>query len=241
MTRAFLLCLTLLAAPVAMAQLGVHDDADQCKRPVGDPSGRKAVIAGPTFDGNDVAVDLPAQEQIRNIGSKIDGAGMCVFSSIEMGARAQGLEEMRGWRDWCAANFSGGGWPERVDDYLKKWGKHKGIKIPDYLQYEDKDPEKLLEVIHKTRRMACITYGWGERYGQGISHMVCSPAYGKWGVILDNNFVAKKSGDKWDENIYEWLTREELVRRAKLGGGRAWVFVWLAPPPPPPSKNAKSK
>jgi hypothetical protein len=203
------------------------------------PAGNgKAVVDGPQHDGHEITVDLAPEQQFRNIGSKLDGAGMCVFTSIEMAARAQGLEQMRGYRDWWASVSKGGGWPDQVDKSLKAWFKHKGIQPIPYVQYEGKEPERVMSLIDKTGRMACITYGWGERYGTSIAHMVCSPGFrGKYGVVLDNNFVAKKTANGWDENIYEWMDQAELCRRMKLGSGAAWIFVWLPPPPPPAARN----
>ncbi len=57
----------------------------------------------------------------------------------------------------------------------------------------------------------------------------------KYATVLDNNFIG--------DNAYEWMTREEFVRRMRLeSGGRqgsAWVFVWLTPGAPPPPKARK--
>ena len=160
---------------------------------------------------------------------------MCVFSSLEMAALSQGLEQMRGFRDWCAANYPGGGYPSKVDKLLAAWFKHKGIEPIPYYQFQGADPGPVLEMIDKTGRMACITYGYGERYGRTIAHMVNSPCYRKYGCVLDNNFPCKPG----DENQYEWMDRDELVRRMKIGTGQAWIFVWLTPPPPPAPRSAK--
>lgn len=193
---------------------------------------RSSWVAGVEYDGASISVDLPDDQQMKNIGSKIDKKGMCVFSSIEMAARYQGLEDMRGWRDWCAQKYRGGGWPEKVDKLLDAWWTQKGIKPIPYLQYEGKSPEELMRVIDRTNRMACITYGYSPRYGQGyIAHMVNGVLYGdRYGVALDNNFI----------RTYEWMPAPELVRRMRLspGGkeGSAWVFVWLTPGAPPPPK-----
>lgn len=196
-----------------------------------------SVVDGPVHEGQQLSCDLPPFQQFRNIGSRIDGAGMCVFTSIEMAARAQGLECMRGWRDWCAQNFQGGGYPSKVDKLLTAWGKHKGIVIPDYMQYEGKEPARLMMVIDATRRMACVTYCTSPRYGgQRIAHMVNAPGFHKYGIILDNNFPSVKKGDGWDEKIYEWMPPDELIRRV-TGGGSGWVFVWLGQPAPPSPKN----
>ncbi len=165
-------------------------------------------VHGPAFDGEEVSCDLPDAQQFKNIGSRKDGAGMCVFTSIEMAARWQGMEDFRGWRDWCANNYAGGGYPEKVTKLITAWCKFKNIPEPPYLQYEGPSPEQVLELIDRTGRMACVTYGTSPRYNnQTIAHMVCSPKYsGKYGVILDNNFV-----DGPDH--LEWMSREEMVHR----------------------------
>src|ERR1041385_8595259 len=84
-------------------------------------AGQTSKVAGPVFEGQELTCDLPPQEQFRNIGSKVDGAGMCVNSSIEMAARAQGLEQMRGYRDWTAQIAGGGSYPDKVDKQLAQW------------------------------------------------------------------------------------------------------------------------
>src|SRR5262249_6727012 len=78
-------------------------------------------VGGPLApDGTtEVQCDLPASERIRNIGSRVDGAGMCVMSSITMAACWGALEEMRGLRDWCAQQ-PGGGYPAKVDRQLRE-------------------------------------------------------------------------------------------------------------------------
>jgi hypothetical protein len=195
--------------------------------------GNKSWVNGLVHDNEAITCDLPDDQQFRNIGSKLDGKGMCVFSAIEMAARHQGLEQMRGWRDWCAAKYGGGGFPKKVDQLLSAWWKEKAIQKIPYLQFEGIDPEATLQIIDKTNRMACITYGQSPRYKQLIAHMVNGIHYGdKYGVVLDNNYPG--------EAKYEWMAREELVRRIRIRTdgklGAAWVFVWLTTGPPPPPK-----
>lgn len=206
-----------------------------CPRPRGDlfpaPQGPgRATIAGRAYDGEEISADLPGSEHLKNVGSKKDGAGMCVFSSIEMAALWQGLECMRGWRNWCATNYPGGGYPQKVDQLIQDWCKHKGIPVPEYAQYEGQSPEQILDIIDRTRRMACWTYGYGERYSGTIAHMTCGAKFGgKYAVNLDNNFPGDGS--------YEWMSRAELLKRIKHPSGKAWVFVWLTPAPPLPPFN----
>lgn len=187
--------------------------------PVGDG---KAVVGGRTHQGVDLTVDLPGRLHVKNIGSKKDGAGMCVTSSIEMMARGLGLDAFTGFRDWCA-NEPGGAYPSKVDDQIKRYCAEKGIPVPPYVQIEG-DAGKVsaaLDLLDRTGRGAAITYGWGERYGSRIAHMTFCPGFGKYGVNLDNNFVG--------EDAYEWMDRAELVRRCCYPSGQGWVFAWLTP------------
>ncbi len=235
-----LLCLALLAAPFALASRDEDKSSPPSKidRVIGD---KESKVAGPEYDGHCLTCDLMPWDQFKNIGSKLDGAGMCVFSSIEMAALAQGLEEMRGYRDWWASVSRGGGWPDQVDKSLAAWWKHKGIAPIPYYQYEGREPDKIFSAIDATGRPFCMTYGWSPRYGSSISHMVTGLGYrGKYAIVLDNNFPSKKTGNGFDENVYEWMSKEELCRRTQLTGGSAWIFCWLTPPPPPPPRSKGS-
>jgi hypothetical protein len=190
---------------------------------------RPSFVNGREHGGEALTCDLPANEHMSNIGSRVDGRGMCVMSSLEMAARWQGLEFLRGLRDWCAKE-AGGAYPGKVDRQLRDFCAAKSISTPAYLQYEGRNPGPILELCETTGRMACITYGRSPRYGGAIAHMVCCAKFGgQWAVVLDNNFPGN--------NSYEWMTRDELLRRLSYPDGRAWVFVWLAPSPPPAPKN----
>lgn len=199
------------------------------------PDKKSSWIAGAVYDGVSITCDLDDEQQMKNIGSRLDGAGMCVFTSIEHAARYQNLEQMRGWRDWCAQNYRGGGYPTKVDQLLKAWWAAKKIDPIPYLQYEGTAPEDLLNLCNKTNRMVCITYGYSPRYGRaGIAHMVNGVLYDKYGVVLDNNFPGQKN--------YEWMLPNEFVKRmrAEPSGrpGPAWIFIWTTPGAPPPPKAA---
>jgi hypothetical protein len=184
-------------------------------------------VNGRANSGEELACDLPAHQQFKNIGSKLDGAGMCVFTSFEMACRWHGLEPMRGFRDWCAAKYPGGGYPQKLDQLVNAYCQAKNVRPPQFIQYEGNDPGPLLEACDRSGRMACITYGYSPRYGSGtIAHMTCCPKFGgEYAVCLDNNFIG---ADK-----YEWMTKNELVKRVKWPNGRARVVVLLAPSPPP--------
>jgi hypothetical protein len=186
-----------------------------------------SVVDGRSHGGEQLSCDLPGSQQFKNIGSHLDGAGMCVFTSIEMAARWHGLEEFRGFRDWCAAKYRGGGYPGNVDEHIASYCKAKNIPVPGYIQYEGADIGQVLRLCDKTGRMACITYGYSPRYGGGtIAHMTCCPKFGgQFAVCLDNNFPGEQS--------YEWMSLDEMVKRVKHPRGQGWVFVWTATAPPP--------
>lgn len=175
--------------------------------------------------GTPVAIDYPASEDIRNIGSHKDGYGMCVMSSIEMAARWANISEARGIRDW-AANEKGGGYPAKVDDQIARYIESQGIVFdPSYIQYEG-DSLEFLELVIKTYRFAAVTYSGRDkvRYKGKIAHMVCLAHLDKdWAAIYDNN-------GKPGELI--WMSPKEFKDRW-LGGSNGWVFAWSAPPPPP--------
>jgi len=214
--------LRYLIAPVVVLTVLVS-----CASPQND--GTKATIAGRKLNNEVLDCDLPGELHMKNIGSRVDGAGMCVMTSLEMAALWQGMDYMKGLRDWCAKE-PGGGYPEKVDKQLAAYCRSKNIEVPKYLQYEGPDIEAVLAMAAKTGRMSCITYGIGERYNnQQIAHMVCASKFsGQYGVVLDNNFPG--------EGAYEWMSRNELVRRIKFPRGNGWVFVWLTNPPSPSPK-----
>jgi hypothetical protein len=193
---------------------------------------QSSFINGLTHNGENITCDLPYSQQMKNIGSKLDGSGMCVFTSIEMAARYAGLEQMRGFRDWVASKYPGGGWPEKVDEVLAAYFKEKNLNPLHYVQYEGKSPEIILDLCEKTGRMAAITYGYSPRYGTSIQHMTNAVMFrNDFGVCLDNNFPG--------EDKYEWVTRKEFIRRTIYPNKTAWIFVWIHPGPPPSPKNKK--
>lgn len=190
-----------------------------------------ATIAGPMGpDGKtEVTCDLPADQRLKNIGSRVDRAGMCVASSWEMAMRYQGLDTLRGFRDWCAG-FPGGGYPAKLDEQIRKFCDQKTLSVPDYLQYEGRDPSILRDAL-KGGRMAAVTYSGrdGARYAGPIAHMVCLVHLDEqWACLLDNNGIG--------ENELLWLRSADFLERWS-GSGSGWAVVFLAPPPPPVPRN----
>ncbi len=179
-----------------------------------------AVVGGPSHDGVELQIDLPAGQHVRNFGAPADGKGLCVFASMTMASR---WHNVRPLFDVIHKINEGGGWPEKVDGVFKRFA-------PDlkYVQYEGTDPS-LLDKALSEGRLACVTYGYGERYQmQTIYHMVCLVHLDdRYAAILDNNFPG----------TYEWMSRAEFLKRWKHPSGKGWAYVMLTPPPPPVPHN----
>lgn len=195
------------------------------------PQGERVVIAdraGP--QGQSPRIDYPENEWFRNIGSRVDGAGMCVFTAFEFSARWAGLEEFRGFRDW-AAKYKGGGWPEKLDQIINDYCKEKGIKRPKVLQYSGDDTSFLAHALDNGQLPGCTLFRC-PRYGAGvIYHMTNCANLGQECAILDNNFPE-----------YYWFPKSDLASRIMNPDPNThkpayWGFVILEPPPPWVPKN----
>src|SRR5947209_2365418 len=93
----------------------------------------------------EIQCDLPGKEHIKNAAGR-DGAGLCVFSSLEIAGHWQNVVELRGLQQKMRRE-PGGGWPEKVDAMLAKYASHT-----QYLQYNGVDAA-LLKLAIKTGRM----------------------------------------------------------------------------------------
>lgn len=173
-------------------------------------------------DGTVAVVDLPASRHIKNVGSNVDGVGLCVFTSIQHAADWQNIRVLDGFREWMRSK-PGGGYPQKVDAMIAAFCKQKGVEVPPYVQHTGGDVA-FLELALRTGRMPGVTYaGRDDFYPMKIAHMV-NLAYldAKHGCIIDNN----RPGS------WVWMSRDEFVTRWKdMQGG--WAVVFLAPPPPP--------
>jgi hypothetical protein len=188
------------------------------------------VVGGATSpDGKTVvAVDLPVDQRIKNIGSKVDGSGMCVFSSIEMAMHWQNLESWRGWRDWCAAKYPGGGWPGNVDSHIADYTTAKNLPPLLYLQYQGGDLAVARAALASGRAVSTTYNGHDPHYSGSVAHMTNLVAINdQWAAILDNNFIG--------DNQLVWMTPAEYQTRA--GGSKMWQVVLLNPGPPPAPVN----
>lgn len=185
-------------------------------------------VGGPIApDGKtEVACDLPVSQRQHNTGGR-DGAGLCVFTSIEHSARYQHVPQLENFQAYMT-RYPGGGYPGKVDTYIAKLCKEKNLGKPVYLQYEGKDPA-ILKAAIASGRMPAVTYdGHDPHYRGSIAHMVSLIALTEtWACILDNNFIG--------DNELVWMSPAEFLQRWRGHGG--WAVILLAPPPPPVPRN----
>jgi hypothetical protein len=184
-------------------------------------------------DGTPVQIDLPGPLQLRNKGGS-DGAGLCVFTSINHAAYWHNVLCLQNFRD-DMTKYPGGGYPQKVDKMVAVFAAKYQQPVPRYIQIESQDIE-ILKLACRTNRMPSITYSYSPsgRYRGKIAHMVSLVAADAgpnhlW-AILDNNFP----------NSYEWMSEAEF-RRTYLAGGQGWSVIFLGPGPPPVPSNPTTK
>lgn len=179
------------------------------------------IANGNIHRGVEAAIDLPLSDHRKNEAGT-DGAGLCVWASIDMLAKWGGVDELQ---DLFARmkRQKGGGWPERVARVLDELAP----SLP-YVQYEGSNPA-ILDAAMRTGRPAGITYGYGKFYNnQTIAHMVVlAHLDDEFAAVIDNN-----NPGKWT-----WMSRAELLKRWVHPSGQGWAVVLLAPPPPLPPTN----
>lgn len=182
----------------------------------------------------EIQIDLPLEEQRRNIASR--GLGCCVFRSLDHAARWQNIPQLIEMPEWMVQKgIEGGGYPEKVDRLIPQISKDRGMPTPTYIQIQGNDLEPL-QLACATGRMPCVTYGvspTGRYGGARIAHMVnLSHADDQWFAVLDNNYICSPE----EPDNYEWLSPKEFLR-AYTSGGSGWSVILLSPSPPPPPRN----
>ncbi|OJW20464.1 MAG: hypothetical protein BGO49_04445 [Planctomycetales bacterium 71-10] len=185
------------------------------------PTGRAEVVTTEPRLGSVVAnAPIPAEMHIRNEGSDVDGAGLCVISSILANGMYQGvpgLESGKGSELWKRAKAEPGGYyPEKLEKLLKE-------VLPDekWFSWEGEGTD-LVRAYNAKGYPVGSTTNTGELYeGKPVHHMI-SDAHLDEAVacIIDNN----------DPGKYRWVTAAEFARRFP-DGGKGWGFVWLRLPP----------
>lgn len=196
------------------------------------PSGGTAHLTDSPFARDGTAVDawLPVSLHMKNTGGS-DGAGLCVFTSIEMVARCNNIRQLFGFQQWMRSR-PGGGWPAKTSDMIARYCQEKGVSQPTFFHVEANDLPILRRAL-KSGRAVGITYSYsptGRYRGQRIAHMVYLAAAGAgngpdgkgWYCTIDNNFPGS----------FEWMDESTFLRVAS-GGSRLWAVIFANPTYPP--------
>lgn len=172
---------------------------------------------------------IPTKYWTKNVGGR-DGAGLCVFTSIQHSAVRQNEAVLRDFQQWMRSK-PGGGYPKKVDAMIAAKCLQEGRPTPSYLQVRNNDLE-ILRAACASGRMPGITYCYspsGRYGGRRISHMVSLIHADKnWFGILDNNYVSPGQ--------IEWLSEKEFYG-TYTGQDGGWSVILLNEGPPPRPKN----
>lgn len=180
----------------------------------------------PVHDGTRAAIDLPVAQHMRNTGGMGrggpgTGAGLCVFTSIELDARWSNVATLAGLQRWMTTR-EGGGYPSKVDAVLRAFCAERGLPVPEYVQHTGGDLA-FLDLVVRTGRCAGVTYSGSDGFYSGrVAHMVnLAHLDEKRAAVIDNNRPGQ----------WVWMSRGDFAARWRdMNGG--WAFVLLAPPPP---------
>lgn len=179
------------------------------------------VSGGPEQDGLSIACDLPADRHKKNRGGT-DGAGLCVFYSLDMAGDWHNDNGFRGFGDWMARH-PGGGWPDKVRQMIEQKCREEGRPVSPYVETTNGDVE-VLRRASRNRWMCAATYSGqdGVFYRGKIAHMIdlvyFDDTASKRAAILDNNFPGK----------ILWMTADEFLKR-----WNGWAITPRRPGPPP--------
>lgn len=189
----------------------------------------RAKIDGPISPtGQEIQIDLPSDHHIKNKGGS-DGAGLCVFASLNHSAYWHNLAGLQDLFQWMR-KYPGGGYPEKVDRMIRKKCEEAHVPVPEFINRETSDLA-LLERACANGHMPGVTYAFsptGRYGGQRIAHMVSLVhARGNEWAILDNNYPG----------TIEWMSREQFKRAFTGGRDKGWCVIFLSPGPPPIPSN----
>lgn len=217
--RRFLLCI-VLCLPLMMGQGGrprrVYDHPIQ---------GVGVVTQEPEHEGRRARCDLPKELHVKNIAGS-DGLGQCGFASATHAGRFQAFPEFYGFLEWMKRQ-PGGAWPEKMDRMFEEFLGPESYRDFNYLHAFGDAAIPLMERAVNSGRMVLVTYGYSDRYGVSIDHMVnLVHLDDEWACILDNNFPG----------TWEWVPRSEFVQRfhwTTQGKSEGWCVIFIGHPQPP--------
>lgn len=220
--------LILLALGAAFAVTCLPGPSSPVPRAFAQEFGASQVGGYLTPSGKEIHCHLDERFHIKNRGGS-DGAGLCVFASVDHTSIHQHVREVEGIFKFMWTK-PGGGWPEKVDKIIDQICSSRGDAVPSYVQYEGRDLS-ILKTACKSGRMPGVTYGYsptGRYNGQRIAHMVSlCHADDEWFGVLDNNYPKS----------IEWMDPATFGKVFTSGSANGWAVIFLNPGPPPVPTN----
>lgn len=186
-------------------------------------------LAAQPPDPREPMVDLVTLGYVpKNVGSRINQAGCCVFASQTASFVSQYNDDMADYMKWVAANLPGGGYPSRVTEYMEAYCRARNIQVPDYTQIVGDDAIAAISEALEDGRAPAVTYsGDPSFYGGPVPHMVNC-------VYLDQNFAGIVDNNR--PGSVEWMSRETFVKRHRHFD-RGWAIVYHGKPQLPRPTN----
>lgn len=185
------------------------------------PVGSRWEVVTDTLEYNGVkaSVQIPAELHIRNEGSAVDGAGLCVGSSLLINGAYQGVPGMDQGKDseWWRYLKSrpGGSYPGKLEADLKKLYPNE-----KWISWEGNVTDLIAEYTRKGYPVAATMNTGLLYYWSPIHHMVSVVHLDdKYACVVDNNNPGKG----------HWMAREDYDRRF-VDGRVGWLFIWLRDP-----------
>lgn len=184
--------------------------------------------------GTAAVCDIPARLHMRNTGGMGlrgpgTGAGLCVFTSVEIDANWACVEALYGFQKWMKSK-PGGGSPPKLAAMIAAYCRERGVPEPAYVQHTGGD-EQFLDLAVKTRRPVGVTYSGEDDYYSGpVDHMVSLVHLdASAACIVDNN----------RPGVFVWMSRAAFLQRWRARGG-GWAVALLDSPPPPKATKTVS-
>lgn len=193
------------------------------------PVAVEAVVIARPVSPKGVPVMWPCEENdmVRNVGSKVDHAGITVASCIDVMGRVANCKDLRGFAEW-AKYYPGGHYPSKIDKQIKAWSEGHQFPVDKKLivQSTTDNPEFVkLQIKHGPVGVSYNGLG-DKRYGGAriIYSFVVLLHYDEAkdeACFADPNFVKP-------DQIYTWITAAEM-RKRMLSNKEIWAIALAKP------------
>lgn len=175
---------------------------------------------------------LPENAILRNGLSRAGGGALNVQTCVEVIARSQGNESLRGFQEWCRGK-QGGSTPEKNRSQIKEFCEEKQVPSPWIIEKvieegsrQNRVAEVMLFLADSVRNghwpMVSYSGGRESRYkAKVLSVVIVCHLDDKWACIFDPNWVEP-------EVRYEWIPREVLEERICFEGDYIWALALVS-------------